>query len=61
MDRSYRICSAVGNGSQLLIVVPEADLVGTFTGGNYGQGGVWLRWPQEIVGDKLIPSMHLAQ
>ena len=43
MDRSYRTYSAVGNGGQLLIVVPEADLVVLFTGGNYGQGGVWLR------------------
>jgi CubicO group peptidase (beta-lactamase class C family) len=59
--RTYRTYSAVGNGGQLLIVVPEADLVVLFTGGNYGQGGVWLRWPQQIVGDKIIPAMHLAR
>ncbi len=59
-DRSYRTYSAVGNGGQLLIVVPEADLVVLFTGGNYGQGGVWLRWPQQIVGDKIIPAMRRA-
>ena len=59
-DRSYRTYSAVGNGGQLLIVVPDADLVVLFTGGNYSQGGVWLRWPQQIVGDKIIPAMHLA-
>ncbi|HJP68226.1 MAG TPA: serine hydrolase [Sphingomicrobium sp.] len=58
-DRSYRTYSAVGNGGQLLIVVPAADLAVVFTGGNYGQGGVWLRWPQQIVGDKIIPAMHL--
>lgn len=57
--RSYRTYSAVGNGGQLLIVVPEADLAVVFTGGNYGQGGVWLRWPQQIIGDKIIPAMHL--
>jgi CubicO group peptidase (beta-lactamase class C family) len=56
--RSYRTYSAVGNGGQLLIVVPEADLVVLFTGGNYGQGGVWLRWPQQIIGDKILPSIQ---
>jgi CubicO group peptidase (beta-lactamase class C family) len=57
--RTYRTYGATGNGGQLLIVVPEADLAIVFTGGNYGQGGVWLRWPQQIVGDKIIPAMHL--
>ena len=59
--RSYRTYSAVGNGGQLLIVLPQADLVVLFTGGNYGQGGVWLRWPQQIVGDKIIPALHLSK
>jgi CubicO group peptidase (beta-lactamase class C family) len=58
-DRNYRTYSAVGNGGQLLIVVPDADLVVLFTGGNYSQGGVWLRWPQQIVGDKIIPAIRL--
>ncbi|HEX5258353.1 MAG TPA: serine hydrolase [Sphingomicrobium sp.] len=58
--RTYRTYRAVGNGGQLLIVVPEADLAVVFTGGNYSQGGVWLRWPQQIVGDKIIPAIHNA-
>ncbi|MFL6728142.1 MAG: serine hydrolase domain-containing protein, partial [Sphingomicrobium sp.] len=57
--RSYRTYGATGNGGQLLIVVPDADLAVVFTGGNYGQGGVWLRWAQQIVGDKIIPAMRL--
>jgi CubicO group peptidase (beta-lactamase class C family) len=56
--RTYRTYGATGNGGQLLIVVPEADLVIVFTGGNYGQGGVWLRWAQQIVGDKIIPAIR---
>jgi hypothetical protein len=28
------------------------------TGGNYGQGGIWLRWPQRIVGDNIIPAIR---
>ena len=57
-DRSFRTYSAVGNGGQLLIVVPDSDLVVLFTGGNYSQGGVWLRWPQQIVGDKILPALR---
>lgn len=57
-DRTYRTYSAVGNGGQLLIVVPGVDLVVLFTGGNYSQGGVWLRWPQQIVGDKIIAALR---
>lgn len=56
--RTYGTYRAVGNGGQLLVVVPEADLAVVFTGGNYSQGGVWLRWAQQIVGDKIIPAMH---
>jgi CubicO group peptidase (beta-lactamase class C family) len=55
--RSYRTYGATGNGGQLLIIVPEADLAVVFTGGNYGQGGVWLRWAQQIVGDRIIPAI----
>jgi CubicO group peptidase (beta-lactamase class C family) len=55
--RTYRTYGATGNGGQLLVVVPEADLAVVFTGGNYSQGGVWLRWPQHIIGDKIIPTI----
>ena len=56
--RSHPAYSANGNGGQLLVVVPDSDLVVVFTGGNYGQGGVWLRWAQQIIGDKIIPAIH---
>lgn len=36
-------------------VVPLLELVVVFTGGNYGQGGIWGRWRQEIVGEQIIP------
>ncbi|HKP75337.1 MAG TPA: serine hydrolase, partial [Longimicrobiaceae bacterium] len=56
--RSYRTYTASGNGGQLIIVVPEAQLVAVFTGGNYGQGGIWGRWGQEILGAEIIPSIR---
>jgi len=39
-------------------VVPEAELVAVFTGGNYGQGGIWGRWAQELVGSEIIPALR---
>jgi hypothetical protein len=29
-----------------------------FTGGNYRQGGIWSRWPQELVADEIITSIR---
>jgi CubicO group peptidase (beta-lactamase class C family) len=57
-DRSYRVYEATGNGGQLLIVVPDADLAVAFTGGNYMQGGIWTRWGREIVGGEIIPAIR---
>ncbi|MFL5296728.1 MAG: serine hydrolase domain-containing protein [Phenylobacterium sp.] len=57
-DRVYKDYEATGNGGQLLIVVPDADLVVAFTGGNYGQGGIWGRWKDAIVAQQIIPAMQ---
>lgn len=53
-DRVYKEYDASGNGGQLVIVVPEADLVVGFTAGNYLQGGIWGRWRDEIVAREII-------
>lgn len=57
-DQSVEGYEANGNGGQRLIVVPEYDLVVGITGGNFGQGGIWLHWLDDIVGSQIIPAIR---
>jgi len=52
----YRAYGASGNGGQLLVVVPELDLVVGFTGGNYGQGLIWNAWRDKLIPERIIPA-----
>jgi hypothetical protein len=57
--RTFAGYAASGNGGQLLVVLPELEMTFVFTGGNYRQGGIWTRWPQQIVADEIIATMEV--
>jgi len=54
---SYRFYQSNGNGGQLLIVIPQLDLVVVFTAGNYSSFGVWGRFQGDLVGKAIIPAL----
>ena len=56
-DRTYPAYHGNGNGGQLLLVVPQFDLVAMFTGGNYRQG-LWNRERDDILGEMIIPALN---
>lgn len=58
--KTYREFSAEGNGGQLVIVIPDLDLVVGITGGNYGEFDKWGRWELELVPQFIIPAVSPA-
>jgi len=57
-ERRIHDYEATGNGGQMLIAIPELELVVVMTGGNYQQGGIWNRWRDDIVGAAIIPAIR---
>jgi CubicO group peptidase (beta-lactamase class C family) len=54
-NRVFKEYDASGNGGQLMMVLSELDLAVMFTGGNYGNFGVWRHFR-----DELLPQYILA-
>jgi CubicO group peptidase (beta-lactamase class C family) len=55
-DHTYRVYAAEGNGGQLVIVVPDLDMVVGFTGGAYGEFSKWIKWEIELTPQFIIPA-----
>jgi CubicO group peptidase (beta-lactamase class C family) len=53
--RDYREYAAEGNGGQLVMVVPDLDMVVQVSAGNYGDRD-WYRWALRILPEYLIPA-----
>lgn len=53
---SYRAFAAGGNGGQIVMVIPDLDLVVGFTGGAYGEFAKWYKWQTELVPQFIIPA-----
>jgi CubicO group peptidase (beta-lactamase class C family) len=56
--QNYHAYAAGGNGGQIVMVIPELDIVVGFTGGSYGEFPKWYRWQTEIVPQFIIPAAH---
>ncbi|MDQ3917615.1 MAG: beta-lactamase family protein [Acidobacteriota bacterium] len=55
-SKTYYGFHAAGNGGQLLVVIPELDLVVALTAGNYGDFRVWSKFGSELVPQFIIPA-----
>jgi CubicO group peptidase (beta-lactamase class C family) len=56
-DRIFRAYSAGGNGGQIVMVIPELDLVVGVNGGSYGEFTKWYRWGLQLIPQYIIPAV----
>ncbi len=56
-DQVFRAYSAGGNGGQIVMVVPDLDLVVSINGGSYGEFTKWYRWGLQLVPQYIIPAL----
>ncbi len=55
-DRVFRVYSAGGNGGQVVMVIPDLDMVVGFNGSSYGEFSKWYRWGLQLVPQYVIPA-----
>lgn len=53
-DRVFRVYSAGGNGGQIVMVIPELDMVVGFNGSSYGEFTKWYRWGLQLIPQYII-------
>lgn len=57
-DLTFDVVYASGNGGQLVIAIPELELVVQFTGGNYQNYPTWSRFLHELVPAYVLASVQ---
>ena len=57
-DRTVRAVMALGNGGQIVMAVPELDLVVTFMGGNYSDNPLLLSRTNVFVPESILPAVE---
>ena len=55
-DNVFVAYSAGGNGGQIVMVIPDLDLVVGFNGASYGEFAKWYRWGLQLVPQYIIPA-----
>jgi CubicO group peptidase (beta-lactamase class C family) len=55
-DRVFGAYRAGGNGGQVVMVIPDLDLVVGINGGSYGEFTKWYRWGLQLVPQYIIPA-----
>ena len=55
-DRTFRVYAAGGNGGQIVMVIPDLDMVVGFNGWAYGEFPKWYKWQTELVPQFIIPA-----
>jgi hypothetical protein len=56
-EKRYRWYQSNGNGGQLLLVLPDLDLIVVFTAGNYGNFQVWGKFQSDLVANAIVPAL----
>jgi len=55
-NRTYTEYGSGGNGGQLVLILPELEMVVGFTGGAYGDFKAWGPWSVKLVSQYIIPA-----
>ena len=56
--KTYQEYMAQGNGGQLVMVLPELDLVVEFTAGNYNAFPVWRTYFEQLLPQYILAAVH---
>jgi len=56
-DPVFRAYSAGGNGGQIVVAIPDLDLVVSINGGSHGEFTKWYRWGLQLVPQYIIPAL----